>query len=84
MQQVAPDAGPLPHRNVPHGGVEIVAVAGVGVRVLGPLTRCTDEVLAPGTTVVGVRVEPAGAGPVLGNFPDVRGGVDHDGTKPPG
>jgi AraC-like DNA-binding protein len=66
VQQVAPDAGPLPHRNVPHGGVEIVAVAGVGVRVLGPLTRCTDEVLAPGTTVVGVRMEPAAARPVLG------------------
>jgi AraC-like DNA-binding protein len=66
IQQVSPGADPYTHRNTPHGGVELVCVVGSVPRVVGPLTRPLVEVLAPGTTVVGVRFRPGAAAPVLG------------------
>jgi AraC-like DNA-binding protein len=65
IQQVAPDADPYAHRNLPHGGAELVCPVGSVPRVVGPLTRPLVEVLAPGTTVVGVRFRPGAAPSVL-------------------
>jgi AraC-like DNA-binding protein len=65
VQQVAPDAAPYMHRNIPHGGVELVCPVGSVPRIVGPLTRPLVEVLAPGTTVVGVRFRPGAAPSVL-------------------
>jgi AraC-like DNA-binding protein len=68
IQQVSPDADPYTHRNIPHGGVELACQVGSVPRVVGPLTRPLVEVLAPGTTVVGVRFRP-GAAPSLLDLP---------------
>jgi AraC-like DNA-binding protein len=65
IQQVAPDAEPYTHRNIPHGGVELICPVGSVPRIVGPLTRPLVEVLAPGTTVVGVRFRPGAAPAVL-------------------
>jgi AraC-like DNA-binding protein len=61
IQQVSPGADPYTHRNTPHGGVELACRVGSVPRVVGPLTRPLVEVLAPGTTVVGVRFRPGAA-----------------------
>jgi AraC-like DNA-binding protein len=66
IQRVAPDADPYTQRNIPHGGVELLCRVGSVPRVVGPLTRALVEVLAPGTTVVGVRFRPGAAPSVLG------------------
>ena len=66
IQQVAPDAKPYTQRNIPNGGVELLWSGGAVPRVVGPLTRPLVEVLAPGTTVVGVRFHPGAAPSVLG------------------
>jgi AraC-like DNA-binding protein len=66
IQQVAAGADPYAHRSIPHGGVELVCPLGQVPRVVGPLTRPLVEVLAPGTTVVGVRFRPGAAPSVLG------------------
>jgi len=66
IQQVSPDADPYTHRTIPYGGVELVCGVGSVPRVVGPLTRPLVEVLAPGTTVVGVRFRPGAAPSVLG------------------
>jgi AraC-like DNA-binding protein len=65
-QHVPPAAAPYTHRNIPHGGVELSCQVGSVPRVVGPLTRPLVEVLAPGTTVVGVRLRPGAAPSVLG------------------
>jgi AraC-like DNA-binding protein len=66
IQQVAPGAEPYTHRNIPNGGVELLCSVGAVPRVVGPLTRPLVEVLAPGTTVVGLRFHPGAAASVLG------------------
>jgi AraC-like DNA-binding protein len=66
VQQVGPRAKPYVHRNIPNGSVEVVCSIGGPPRVLGPLTRPRVELLAPGTTVVGVRFFPGAASSVLG------------------
>jgi AraC-like DNA-binding protein len=66
IQQVASDAAPYTQRNIPNGGVELVCHVGSIPRVVGPLTRPLVEVLAPGATVVGVRLRPGVASAVLG------------------
>jgi AraC-like DNA-binding protein len=65
IQQVAPGSEPYTHRNIPHGGVELVCPVGSVPRIVGPLTRPLVEVLTPGTTVVGVRFRPGAAPSVL-------------------
>lgn len=59
------DAGTLVQRDVPSGSVELRCRIGAAPEVIGPLTRARVEVLEPGTTVVGVRLHPEAAGPVL-------------------
>jgi AraC-like DNA-binding protein len=66
IQQVAPDAEPYTHRNIPNGGVELLCAVGAVPRIVGPLTQPLVEVLAPGTTVVGVRFHPGAAPSILG------------------
>jgi AraC-like DNA-binding protein len=66
FQQVAPDGPAYLHRNLPHGGTEIVCTIGATPRVLGPLTGAHVEVLPPGTTAVGMRLRPGAAGALLG------------------
>jgi AraC-like DNA-binding protein len=60
--------GPRPYaqRNLPTGGVELHCPVGGVPRLIGPLTGAIVEILAPGTTVVGVRFRPGVAAPLLG------------------
>jgi AraC-like DNA-binding protein len=66
IQQVAPDAAPYVQRNIPSGAVELVCRVGFEPRIVGPLTGALAEVLAPGTTIVGLRLRPGAAAGVLG------------------
>jgi AraC-like DNA-binding protein len=66
VQQVGPDAPAVRHRNLPHGGAEVVCAVGGIPHVVGPLTGPRVEVLAPGTTVVGMRLRPGAARALLG------------------
>lgn len=66
IQQIAPDGEPYTQRNLPTGGVELLCRIGGVPRVVGPLTRPVVEVLAPGTTVVGMRFNPGAAPSALG------------------
>jgi AraC-like DNA-binding protein len=66
IQRVSPIAGPYRHRNIPNGSVEVVCRVGSVPRIIGPMTRPMVDVLAPGTTEVGVRFYPGTAVSVLG------------------
>jgi len=66
IQRVSPSATPYPHRNLPNGSVEFRCQVGVVPQIVGPLTRPMVELLAPGSTVVGVRFRPGAAASVLG------------------
>jgi AraC-like DNA-binding protein len=66
FQQVGADASAYLHRNLPHGGTEIVCAIGASPQVVGPLTGPHVEVIEPGTTVVGMRLRPGAAGALLG------------------
>jgi AraC-like DNA-binding protein len=66
IQRVPADAAPYLHRNIPNGSVEFSCDIGSVPRVMGPLTRPRMEVLAPGSTVVGVRFHPGAAATALG------------------
>jgi hypothetical protein len=54
------------HRKSPNGSVELVCAVGSMPRILGPQTGPIEERLAPGTTIVGVRLRPEAAASVLG------------------
>jgi AraC-like DNA-binding protein len=58
-------AEPYLQRHLPTGGVELHCAIGSLPRLVAPLTAPSVEVLAPGTTVVGVRFRPGGAAPLL-------------------
>jgi len=66
VQQVAPDALPYVQRNIPSGVVEVVWRTGSEPRIVGPLTEASVELLAPGTTIAGLRFVPGAAAAVLG------------------
>jgi hypothetical protein len=66
IQRVASDAAPYTHRNIPNGSVELRCLIGSVPKIVGPLTRPTVEVLAPGSIVVGLRFYPGAAASVLG------------------
>jgi AraC-like DNA-binding protein len=66
VQEVSPQSDPYTHRTVPNGSVEIFCSVGSLPQLVGPQTGPTTEVLAPGTTVVGVRFRPGAAPSVLG------------------
>ncbi|MBF9135021.1 helix-turn-helix domain-containing protein [Plantactinospora sp. S1510] len=66
IQRVASGGGPYAHRNMPNGSVELTCRLGAAPTVTGPLTRPVTQVLAPGTTVVGLRLRPGAAPSLLG------------------
>jgi Domain of unknown function (DUF6597) len=66
VQQVPADASPYLHHTVPNGSAELVYTAGSPVRLVGPRTGPTHEILPPGTTVVGIRLRPWAGHRVLG------------------
>jgi AraC-like DNA-binding protein len=66
IQQVAAGGPPYRQRNLPHGGAELVCAVGGAPRVVGPLTRAQVDVLAPGTTLVGLRLRPGAVGTLFG------------------
>jgi AraC-like DNA-binding protein len=66
IQAVSPRSSPFTHRKAPNGSVEIVCVPGSMPRILGPQTGPVEQALAPGTTIVGIRLRPEAASSVLG------------------
>jgi AraC-like DNA-binding protein len=66
VQQVAAESAPYTHRTVPNGSAEVRCAIGSVPRVAGPQTGPTEEVLAPGSIVVGVRFRPGAAPSGLG------------------
>src|SRR3954471_22528765 len=65
-QTVAQHSAAFTHRTTPHGSVELVCAPGSIPRIVGPQTGPIEEVLAPGSTIVGVRLRPEAASAVLG------------------
>ena len=65
-QTVSPDSTAFTHRKAPHGSAELVCVVGSMPCILGPQTGPIEQPLAPGTTIVGVRLRPEAASSVLG------------------
>lgn len=53
--------GPRAQRDLPSGCIEVRCRLGSEPEVVGPLTRPRVQVLAPGSTVVGVRLRPDAA-----------------------
>lgn len=65
--QASSDGPAYEHRSVPNGCAEIAYLPDTGqVRVAGPRRESTLERLAPGQTVVGVRLRPGVAPLILG------------------
>ena len=65
-QTVSPHSTAFTHRKAPNGSVELVCTVGSMPRIVGPQTGPIEETLAPGTTIVGVRLRPEAAASVLG------------------
>ena len=65
-QTVSSHSTAFTHRRSPNGSVELVCAVGSMPRILGPQTGPIEETLAPGTTIVGVRLRPEAAASVLG------------------
>jgi AraC-like DNA-binding protein len=66
IQTVSPQSTAFTHRTAPNGSVELVCVRGSMPRILGPQTGPIEQTLAPGTTIVGIRLRPEAASSVLG------------------
>ena len=66
IQAVSPRSAAFAHRKSPHGSVEIVCEPGSMPRIYGPRTGPVEQALAPGATIVGVRLRPEAASAVLG------------------
>jgi AraC-like DNA-binding protein len=66
IQRVPESSSAYTQRNLPNGTVEIVCEPGAMPRIAGPRTAPGIDFLAPGTTLIGVRVQPGAAGPLLG------------------
>lgn len=64
-QHISASGVPYPHREVPNGSVTMTCQVGAAPRISGPRTRPRTEVLAPGSTVVGLALRPAAAATVL-------------------
>jgi AraC-like DNA-binding protein len=66
IQLVADGFEPHRHRTIPHGSVELRCEIGGRPQVVGPQTVARVGTLAPGTTVVGIRLRLGAARAVLG------------------
>jgi AraC-like DNA-binding protein len=53
-------------RHLPTGGIELQCPIGGTPRLVGPLTRAEEQILAPGLTIVGARFWPGAATPLFG------------------
>lgn len=65
-QTVSSQSEAFRHRKAPNGSVELVCAVGSMPRIVGPQTGPIEEILAPGTTIVGLRLRPEAAASVLG------------------
>jgi AraC-like DNA-binding protein len=79
--EVGAGGGVYEHRTVPNGSVEIsYALGSDRVEVSGPQRGPSVARVAPGTTVVGIRLRPGAASSVLGppasELVDLRAGMD--------
>jgi AraC-like DNA-binding protein len=66
VQSIAADTQPYVHREIPHGGFDVVCELGGTVRIVGPQSGPTQELLGPGSIRVGLRLRPGTASQVLG------------------
>jgi AraC-like DNA-binding protein len=68
IQHIPRESGLYPHTSTPDGSVEITYRLGDGrgPLLVGPRTRPTQEVLAPGATTVGIRFRPGASVGVVG------------------
>lgn len=66
VQRIASESVPYLQRNIPTGGIELLYPVGSDLLVVGPLTRPLVDLLAAGTTVVGLRFGPGAASALLG------------------
>jgi len=66
VQEVAPGSEPFTHRKAPTGSAELVCELGEAPRIVGPRTGLDAQRLQPGTTLVGIRLQPAAAASLLG------------------
>jgi AraC-like DNA-binding protein len=57
---------PYRSRQIPNGSVEVRCALGSEPRVVGASTGPREEVLEPGATIVGIRLQPGAAPAVLG------------------
>jgi AraC-like DNA-binding protein len=57
---------PYRSRHIPNGSVELLCTLGAEPRLVGAHTGPREEVLEPGTTIVGLRLHPGAAPSVLG------------------
>jgi AraC-like DNA-binding protein len=65
-QTVSTNSTAFTHRKAPNGSVELVCAVGSMPRIVGPQTGPIEETLAPGTTIVGIRLRPEAASSLLG------------------
>lgn len=75
VQRVGTRASAYPTRSLPNGSVELRCHLGAMPRLAGPVSSATTEVLAPGTTLVGVRFRPGAAGALGVPTPALTDGV---------
>jgi AraC-like DNA-binding protein len=66
IQRVPASSSAYTQRNLPNGTVEIVCEIGAVPRIAGPRTAPAIDFLTPGTTLIGIRVQPGAAGSLLG------------------
>ena len=61
VKEVGAQSTPYLYRTVPNGSAELVCVFGSAPKIVGPQTRPTEELVAPGTIAVGLRFRPGAA-----------------------
>jgi AraC-like DNA-binding protein len=66
VQQVPHDAPPYPHRTTPNGSADLIWCLGSAPSLVGPQTGPTEQNLAPGTVIVGIRLRPGAVSAMFG------------------
>lgn len=65
VQHVPADAPAYRHRTIPNGSAELACRVGAAPELVGPRTAAGVDLLAPGSTVVGMRLRPGSAAALL-------------------
>lgn len=65
IQHVSPSSAPYTHRTIPNGSAELICQVGSSPRVVGPQSGPVEQILSPGTTVVGIRFRPGAVSSLL-------------------